>query len=178
MAGCRAWVFFSVAGAIFLLYLLFVAGVAHHTHTHIHISRTLANFFPDTFLTSWRILPQTHLWDERCIFLVFFILVFCSPYPSFSKKNIFKHFDNPPSRPQNAIKFMSRTPQNIREIHPKFSYNQFCIIIWNPSQLIHTYVQFSIVSCFGCFILFSFNILRCCPPSIPMCCSICSSVIF
>ena len=34
MAGCSTWVFFSVAGAIFLLYLLFVAGVAHNTHTH------------------------------------------------------------------------------------------------------------------------------------------------
>ena len=49
-------VFFSVAGAIFLLYLLFVAGVAHHTH--IHISRTLANFFPDTFLTSGGFYPK------------------------------------------------------------------------------------------------------------------------
>ena len=42
--------FFSVAGAVFLLYLFFVAGVAHHTH--IHINRTLANFSPDTLLTS------------------------------------------------------------------------------------------------------------------------------
>ena len=51
-------VFFSVAGAVFLLYLLFVAGVAHNTHTHIHINRTLANFFPDTLLTSGGFHPK------------------------------------------------------------------------------------------------------------------------
>ena len=45
-------VFFSVAGAVFLLYLLFVAGVAHNTHTHIHINITLAIFLPDTLVTS------------------------------------------------------------------------------------------------------------------------------
>ena len=126
-------VFFSVAGAVFLLYLLFVAGVAHNTHTHIHINRTLANFFPDTLLTSGGFHPKPIYETNFAIFFVFFILGFCSPYPSFSKK-IFSNIlapppPPPPSRPQNALKFMSRTPQNICEIHPKISYNQFCIII-------------------------------------------------
>ena len=128
-----------MAGAVFLLYLFFVAGVAHHTH--IHINRTLANFFPDTLLTSGGFHPKPIYETNFAIFLVFFILGFCSPYPSFSKKICSNIFATPPSRPQNAIKFMSRTPQNICEIHPKISYNQFCIIIRNPSQLIHTYLH-------------------------------------
>ena len=113
-------VFFSVAGAVFLLYLLFVAGVAHNTH--IHINRTLANFFPDTLLTSGGFYPKPIYEANFAFFLVFFILTLCSPYHHF-QKNIFKHFCNPPSRPQNAIKFMSRTPQNFYEI-------QFHIIIF------------------------------------------------
>ena len=42
-------VFFGGKCSIFTLPFFFVAGVAHHTH--IHINRTLANFFPDTLLT-------------------------------------------------------------------------------------------------------------------------------
>ena len=91
-------VFFSVAGAIFLLYLLFVAGVAHHTH--IHISRTLANFFPDTFLTSGGFYPKPIYETNIAFFLVFFILVFCSPYPSFSQKIFSNILANPPHDPK------------------------------------------------------------------------------
>ena len=128
MAGCSTWAFFSVAGVVFLLYLLFVAGVAHNTH--IHINRTLANFFPNTLLTSGGFRPKPIYETNFATFLGVFHFRFCSPYPSFSNEicsNIFA--PPPPSRPQNAIKFMSRTPQNICEIHPKISYNQFCIII-------------------------------------------------
>ena len=115
--------FFSVASAICLLYLFFfVAGVAHNTHTHIHINRTLANFFPDTLLTSGGFHPKPIYETNFAIFFGVFHFRFCSRYPSFSKK-IFKHFGNPPSRPQNAIKFMSRTPQNFYKI-------QFHIIIF------------------------------------------------
>ena len=46
MAGCSTWAFFSVAG------------VAHNTHTHIHINRTLANFFADTILATGAILVK------------------------------------------------------------------------------------------------------------------------
>ena len=56
------------------------------SHTHIHISRTLANFFPDTFLTSGGFYPKPIYETNVAFFVVFFILVFCSPYPSFSKK--------------------------------------------------------------------------------------------
>ena len=121
-------VFFSVAGAVFLLYLFFVAGVAHHTH--IHINRTLANFSPDTLLTSGGFHPKPIYETNFAIFFGVFHFRFLLTIPIIFQENILKHFGNPPpSRPQNPIKFMSRTPQNIREIHPKFSYNQFCIII-------------------------------------------------
>ena len=129
MAGCSTWAFFfSVAGAVFLLYLFFVAGVAHHTH--IHINRTLANFFPDTLLTSGGFHPKPIYETNFAIFFGVFHFRFLLTVPIIFQENMFKHFGTPPpSRPQNAIKFMSRTPQNICEIHPKISYNHFCIII-------------------------------------------------
>ena len=61
--------------------------------------------------------------------------------PIIFQEHIFKHFGKPPSRPQNAMKFMSRTPQKFCEIHPKFSYNHFWVIVWNPRRLIHTYLH-------------------------------------
>ena len=128
MAGCSTWAFFfSVAGAVFLLYLFFVAGVAHHAH--IHINRTLANFFPDTLLTSGGFRPKPIYGTNFAFFLVFFILGFAHGTHHFPRKYFQTFWQPPPSRPQNAIKFMNRTPQNICEIHPKISYNQFCIII-------------------------------------------------
>ena len=62
-------VFFSVAGAVFLLYVFFVAGVAHHTH--IHIDRTLANFFPDTILASGGFYPKPIYERNVAFFLCF-----------------------------------------------------------------------------------------------------------
>ena len=85
--------FFPVAGAVFLLYLFFVAGVAHHTH--VHINRTLANFFPDTLLTSGGFRPKPIYETNFAIFLVFFILGFAHGTHHF-QENIFKHFGNPP----------------------------------------------------------------------------------
>ena len=122
-------VFFSVAGAVFLLYVFFVAGVAHHTHTHIHINRTLADFFPDTLLTSGGFHPKLIYETNFAIFFGVFHFSFLLAVPIIFQKNIFKHFDNPPSRPQNTMKFMSRTPQFFFEIHPKISYNHFRVII-------------------------------------------------
>ena len=86
-------VFFSVAGAVFLLYLFFVAGVAHHAH--IHINRTLANFFPDTLLTSGGFRPKPIYETNFAIFFGVFHFRFCSRYPSFSKK-IFSNILAPP----------------------------------------------------------------------------------
>ena len=127
MAGCSTWAFFfSVAGAVFLLYLFFVAGVAHHTH--VHINRTLANFFPDTLLTSGGFHPKPIYETNFAIFLVFFILGFAHGTHHFPRKYFQTFWQPPPSQPQNPIKFMSRTPQKFCEIHPKISYNQFCII--------------------------------------------------
>ena len=67
---------FSVAGAVFLLYLIFVAGVAHNTH--IHINRTLTNFFPDIFLPSHRFYQKPIHETNFATCSVFFILIFCS----------------------------------------------------------------------------------------------------
>ena len=128
MAGCSTWAFFfSVAGAVFLLYLFFVAGVAHHTH--IHINRTLANFSPDTLLTSGGFHPKPIYETNFAIFFGVFHFRFLLTIPIIFQEIFSNILATPPSRPQNPIKFMSRTPQNIREIHPKFSYNQFCLII-------------------------------------------------
>ena len=90
--GC----FFSVASAICLLYLFFfVAGVAHNTHTHIHINRTLANFFPDTLLTSGGFHPKPIYETNFAIFLVFFILGFAHGTHHFPRK-YFQTFWQPP----------------------------------------------------------------------------------
>ena len=88
-------VFFSVAGAIFLLYLLFVAGVAHHTH----ISRTLANFFPDTFLTSGGFYPKP-IYETNVAFFGVFHFSFLLTVPIIFPKNMFKHFCNAPHDPK------------------------------------------------------------------------------
>ena len=90
-------VFFSVAGAVFLLYLFFVAGVAHHTH--ININRTLANFFPDTLLTSGGFHPKPIYETNFAIFGVFHFR-FLLTVPIIFQENIFKHFGNPPRDPK------------------------------------------------------------------------------
>ena len=128
MAGCSTWAFFFGGRCSIFTLPFFVAGIAHHTH--IHINRTLANFFPDTLLTSGGFHPKPIYETNFAIFFGVFHFRFLLTVPIIFQENIFKHFGTPPpSRPQNAIKFMSRTPQNICEIHPKISYNQFCIII-------------------------------------------------
>ena len=119
-------VFFSVAGAAFLFYLLFVAGVPHHRH--IHIDRTLANFFPDAILASGGFYPKPIYETNFAIFFGVFHFSFLLAAPIIFQKKI-KHFGKPPSRPQNAIKSMSRTPQFFFEIHPKISYNHLRVII-------------------------------------------------
>ena len=111
-------VFFSVAGAVFLLYLFFVAGVAHNTHTHIQINRTLAHLIPRHPFISGGCYPKP-IYEANFAFFGVFHVPFCSLYHHFQK--YFQTFL--PSRPQNAIKFMSRTPQIFYEI-------QFHIIIF------------------------------------------------
>ena len=157
-----------------------MAGVAHHTH--IHISRTLANFFPRHIFNFWRILPQTHLWDERCIFFGVFHFSFLLAVPIiFQKKNIFSNIlANPPHDPKTPWNLWAELPKIFCEIHPKFSYNHFCVIIWNPRRLIHTYLhplQFCYTPVLAVLVAlsnFHWNIWRYWPPlSITMCCSIC-----
>ena len=101
-------VFFSVAGAVFLLYLFFVAGVAHHTH--VHIDRTLANFFPDTILASGGFYPKPIYETNFAIFLVFFILVFCSVYLSFSQKICSNIFATPLATPKRHKIYEPNSP--------------------------------------------------------------------
>ena len=67
--------FFRWQVQYFYFTFFFVAGVAHHTH--IHIDRTLANFFPDTILASGGFYPKPIYETNVAFFLVFFILVFC-----------------------------------------------------------------------------------------------------
>ena len=96
-------VFFSVAGAVFLLYLFFVAGVAHHTH--IHINRTLANFFPDTLLTSGGFHPKPIYETNFAIFFGFFILGFAHGTHHFPRKYFQTFWQPPPHDP--------KTPSNL-----------------------------------------------------------------
>ena len=91
-----------------------------HTHTHKQNSR---EFFPRHPFNFWRISPKTHLWDELCNFIGVFHFRFFLTVPIIFQENIFKHFGSPPSRSQNAIRFMSRTPQIFYKI-------QFHIIIF------------------------------------------------
>ena len=75
-------VFFSVAGALFLLYLFFfVAGVAHHTH--INVNRILANSFPDTLLTSGGFHPKP-IYETN---FTFFFLLRIRPHESAGRPN-------------------------------------------------------------------------------------------
>ena len=120
-------VFFSVAGAVFLLYLFFVAGVAHHTH--ININRTLANFFPDTLLTSGGFHPKPIYETNFAIFLVFFILGFCSPYPSFSKKIFSNILATPLATPKRHGIYEPNSPIFFLRYTPKISYNHLRVII-------------------------------------------------
>ena len=88
-------VFFSVAGAVFLLYLFFfVAGVAQHTH--IHMNRTLANFFPDTLLTSGGFHPKPIYETNFAIFFGVVHFRFLLTVPIIFQENIFKRFGTPP----------------------------------------------------------------------------------
>ena len=97
--GC----FFSVASAVFLLYLFFRGRCSpSHTHTHKQNSR---EFFPDTLLTSGGFHPKPIYETNFAIFLLFFILGFCSRYPSFSKKIFSNILATPPHNP--------KTPSNL-----------------------------------------------------------------
>ena len=96
-------VFFSVAGAVFLLYLFFVAGVPHHTH--IHINRTLANFSPDTLLTSGGFHPKPIYETNFAIFFGVFHFRFLLTIPIIFQENIFKHFGNPLATTPKPQKF-------------------------------------------------------------------------
>ena len=123
-------VFFSVAGAVFLLYLFFfVAGVAHHTH--IHINRTLANFFPDTILTSGGFHPKPIYETNFAIFFGVFHFRFLLTVPIIFQENIFKHFGTPPpplTTPKPHKIYEPNSPIFF-EIHPKISYNHLRVII-------------------------------------------------
>ena len=132
MAGRSTWVFFSVAGAIFLLYLLFVAGVPHHTH--IHINRTLANFFPDTILASGGFYPKPIYETNVAFFFGVFHFSFLLAVPIFSKKKYFQTFLQPPLATPKRHEIYEPNSPILFEIHPKIS-------LYETRQLIHTYLH-------------------------------------
>ena len=103
--------FFGGMCNIFTLPFFFVPGVAHNTHTHIHINRTLANFFPDTLLTSGGFHPKPIYETNFAIFFGVFHFRFCSRYPSFSKKIFSNILAAPPHDP--------KTPSNLGAELPK-----------------------------------------------------------
>ena len=91
-------VFFSVAGAVFLLYVFF-RGRCSPSHTHIHIDRTLANFYPDTILASGGFYPKP-IYETNVAFFCVFHFSFLLAVPIIFPKNMFKHFCNAPRDPQ------------------------------------------------------------------------------
>ena len=89
---------FSVAGAAFLFYLLFVAGEPHHTH--IHIDRTLANFFPDAILASGGFYPKPIYETNFAIFLGVFHFSFLLAAPIIFQKIFSNILATPPRDPK------------------------------------------------------------------------------
>ena len=116
-------VFFSVAGALFLLYLFFfVAGVAHHTH--IHVNRILANSFPDTLLTSGGFHPkpiyETNFTKKNwCFSFTFF-----SPYHHFPKNMFSNILATPLTTPKRHEIYEPNSPNFLMRHTPNF-HNHF-----------------------------------------------------
>ena len=123
MAGCSTWVFFSVAGALLLLYLFFVAGVAHHTHTQTH-KQNSREFFPDTLLTSGGFHPKPIYETNFANKFWCFSFNFFSPYHHFPKNMFSNILATPLATPKRHGIYEPNSPFFF-EIHPKFSYNHF-----------------------------------------------------
>ena len=128
MAGCSTWVFSSVAGALFLLYFFFfVAGVPHHTH--IHINRTLANFFPDTLLTSGRFHPKPIYETNFANTFWCFSFNFFSPYHHFPKNMFSDILATPLTTPKRHKIYEPNSPIFFMRYTPNFHIIIFWVII-------------------------------------------------
>ena len=106
-------------------YFTFFRGRCSPSHTHIHINRTLANFFPDTLLTSGGFHPKP-IYETN-----FANNFWCSSF-NFSHRTItfqktcFQTFWQPPlTTPNRHEIYEPNSPIFFYEIHPKFSYNHF-----------------------------------------------------
>ena len=109
--GVLGCFFFGGKCNMFTLPFFFVAGVAHNTHTHIHINRTLANFFPDTLLTSGGFHPKPIYETNFTIFLVFFILGFAHGTHHFPRKYFQTVWQPPPHDPKTPSNLWAELPK-------------------------------------------------------------------
>ena len=115
-------VFFGGRCTIFTL--PFFRGRCSPSHTHKHINRTLANFFPDTLLTSGGFHPKPIYETNFANNFWRFSFNFFSPYHHFPKNMFSNILATPLATPKRHGIYEPNSPFFF-EIHPKFSYNHF-----------------------------------------------------